>query len=79
MLFFCIKVRPKIGLQGCAGLRVSGSSGSLAVGGIISAGAAEASGVGPEKNLLSLTCELLPGSPTLSDNFPLVLGASSYS
>lgn len=64
-----------IGLQECAGLRVSGSSGSLAVGGITLAGVAEANGVGLEKYLLSLTCELLLGSPTLSDNFPLVLGS----
>lgn len=64
-----------IGLQGCAGLKVSGSSGSLAVGGINLAGAAEANGVGPKKNLLSFIYELLLGFPMLSDNFPLVLGS----
>jgi len=45
------------------------------VGGIDLAGAAEANGVGPEKKLLSLICEFLLGSPTLSDSFPLIVGS----
>lgn len=75
MQFFCLKLHLMIGLQECAGLRVSGLSGSLAVGGNTLAGVAEANGVSPEKNLLSLTCELLLGSATLSDNFPLMLAS----
>lgn len=42
MQSFCLKLYPMIGLQDKAGLRVFRSSGSWAVGGIKSAGVAEA-------------------------------------
>lgn len=79
MQFFCLKLHPLIGLEGRAGLRASGSSGSWTVGGIKSAGAAEANGVGSKMNLLSFTCELLRGSPTLSDNSPSSWEAATHS
>lgn len=74
MQFFCLKLHPMTGLQGCAGLRVPGSSGSLTVWVINFAGAVEASGVGSEKNLLPLTYEFLLDSLMLSGNFPLKRG-----
>lgn len=79
MQFFCLQLHPLIGLEGRAGLRAAGSSGSWAVGGIKSAGVAEADGVGSKMNLLSFTCELLLGSPTLSDNSPSPWKAATHS
>lgn len=69
MQFFCLKLQlwGMCWSEGVWVIWIFGSGRNLA--------GAEDNGVGTYKNLVPLTCEFLLGSPTLSDDFSLMLGS----